>query len=147
MTRFRMAILAAVVTFIAAAPAAAQSETQQILVSQLEAATALMENDGFRPYTEFGYGRLGEDGKAVFTLVLEGGRSYAILGVCDEDCDDLDLELAEVDGNVVDSDFELDDVPIVTVDVPYGATFNLSVIMAACDASWCGYGIGVFARE
>ena len=50
-------------------------------------------------------------------LLVVGGTSYQIVGVCDTDCSDLDLVLYDRDGEPVAEDILPDDVPIIEVTV------------------------------
>src|SRR5688500_127741 len=57
-------------------------------------------------------GSLSDDQSQSVTVQLEAGTTYAILGVCDEDCSDVDLSLY-AGSTLIDSDVALDDYPIV----------------------------------
>lgn len=85
----------------------------------------------------------GED--ATVTLELARGQSYTIMGACDTDCEDLDLTLY-AGSDEIDSDLELDDFPVVEVNVDRAGTFRVEVTMADCDTEPCRYGIGVWSR-
>ena len=77
------------------------------------------------------------------TVDLEAGTTYAILGVCDEDCSDLDLRLYGANG-LIDSDVAMDDFPIVRVTTTQSGTFRIEVVMASCSVDPCRYGLGVY---
>jgi hypothetical protein len=125
-----------------AAPAHAQP---QIIRTQLDSASVLMRNEGFRLQDDIVSGDLREGEDEEFELELEGGKTYIIVGVCDGDCSDLDMALTTSGGDDVDSDFEEDDVPMVMVEVPSNATYHLRVQMATCSVEPCAFGVGVFA--
>ncbi len=125
-----------------AAPAAAQPS---VVTTQLDSAVTLMSTQGFAKQDEFVTGNLQQGEDSEFELQLEAGKTYIIVGVCDGDCSDLDMALTTASGEDVSSDYEEDDVPMVTVEVPRNATYNLMVRMAACSVEPCGYGVGVFA--
>lgn len=93
-------------------------------------------------------GSLAEGEVETVKAVLQGGASYTILGVCDNDCADLDLRLRSRNGNVLDADIETDDFPLVqaTVAGDGSITFDLEVIMASCSVEPCRYGVAVFER-
>jgi hypothetical protein len=66
------------------------------------------------------------------TYVLTG-QFYAnetIFGVCDDDCNDLDINLYDLTGTLISSDTLTDDLPVVVA--PYEGTFNVEVIMTSC---------------
>jgi hypothetical protein len=135
-----LAALGAALLF--AAPAAAQP---QIIRTQLDSAGVLMSGNGFRLQDDIVSGDLRTGQDEQFELELEGGKTYIIVGVCDGDCSDLDMALTTAAGADVSSDFQDDDVPMVTVEVERGATYNLMVRMAACSVEPCAFGVGVFA--
>ena len=50
---------------------------------------------------------------AYYLTELEPNTSYLIVGVCDGDCDDLDLQLDDPAGDTLDTDIEDDDAPVL----------------------------------
>ena len=68
------------------------------------------------------------------------------MGVCDEDCQDLDLELYDGYGNLISQDDSVDDAPVVEVSVVQGGAFTLRVMMYECTEDPCYYGFGVFGN-
>ncbi len=130
-----------------AAPASAQPGIDPTVRIQLDSAVSLMRGQGFAQQGPFHSGALGDGGEAVVRLDLRGGTTYMIMAVCDGDCSDLDLRLTDASGTEVDSDFELDDVPIVTAEVARNGAYQLTVGMAACSVEPCGYGVAVFAQR
>ena len=80
------------------------------------------------------------------TVNLQGGTSYALVGVCDEDCQDLDLRLYDENGNLVSSDNTSDDTPVVSVTPSWSGQFQVKATMYECSTSYCYYGVGVFSR-
>lgn len=81
-----------------------------------------------------------------YTVNLRSGISYAIVAVCDEDCSDLDLGLYDSRGNLVASDTDDDDLPVVQVNPRWTGKFTIRTKMAQCSSNPCYYGVGVFAR-
>lgn len=82
----------------------------------------------------------------TLNINLRSGTSYAFVGVCDEDCRDIDLQVYDENGNLVDSDTDTDDYPMVRVNPRWSGRFRVKVTMANCTASTCYYGVGVFGR-
>jgi hypothetical protein len=137
--------LAAVCTVAGfASPAAAQDP---VLRTQLDASVATMRAEGFTQQGAFRFGRLNDGGTETLRIDLMGGHSYIVVGVCDTDCDDLDLMLRNAAGTEIDSDYEVDDVPVVAAEVARNGTYQLTVSMASCSIEPCGYGIAVFAQR
>jgi hypothetical protein len=131
---------------LAAALGAQDSRWQRQVSTQLSRYSDLLADRGYARTHDIVHGSLDDDKSESFTLELDAGRSYALLGVCDEDCSDLDLRLFDADGNEVDSDIETDDYPVVEVRPARTARFRVKVIMAACSTSPCFYGVAVYAN-
>jgi hypothetical protein len=91
-------------------------------------------------------GDLGRGGEDDITLNLRRGVNYVIVGVCDDDCRDIDLGLYDDNGNLVSSDIQRDDFPVIKVRPRWNARFTIRVIMANCSNAPCRYGIGAFGK-
>lgn len=118
-----------------------------LVQTQLERAAGLMGTQGFAMEGAVRPGALADGTQELVSLELRGGREYVVVGACDGDCSDLDLALVGPDGEAVGSDYERDDVPMVSASAARGGTYRLTVSMAACSADPCGYGVAVFARQ
>lgn len=128
-------------------PARAQSDEWVAQVRrQLQAAGHRLEGSGYSMTHEIFTGSLNNGANEFVAVPLDIGMSYELIGTCDTDCSDLDLVLFDPDGNQVDSDVQLDDVPIVSVSPRRSGTYRVKVIMAKCTAEPCRYGIGVFGK-
>lgn len=132
--------LAAAAAALLSTPAQAQPA---IITTQLDSAVVLMRAQGFTPADEPVHGTLAEGADEEFELDLESGTNYFVVGVCDGDCSDLDLVLTNSSGEEVESDRELDDVPMLAIEGQSGS-FVLSVQMATCSVEPCHYGVRVF---
>jgi len=82
----------------------------------------------------------------VRTLTLQGGVQYAILAVCDELCDDVDLRLLDPSGNVVARDTRDDDTAVVQFTAPVTGEYRLQVPVFICGAERCAWGGQVLRR-
>jgi len=82
-------------------------------------------------------------------IPLDASVNYSIIGVCDEDCTDLDFVLYDDNGNEIGINREVDSFPIVQVIPKWSATFNLQVDidMYQCNNQPCYFGVGVFAEN
>jgi hypothetical protein len=96
---------------------------------------------------DFVSGRLDEAGTEWIDIELPAGYTYHILGVCDHDCFDLDLELYTTNNVLLNSDVETDDYPLVSVTPAERAIYRVKVIMANCSSAPCRYGLGVYRSE
>lgn len=87
-----------------------------------------------------------DDGESEdFWINLDGGDNYAIVGVCDNDCSDIDLEVFDSNGNSLDSDYQVDDAPVLEFTAPRSGRYRIHVYMATCDVNPCYYGVGTYA--
>jgi hypothetical protein len=102
---------------------------------------------GYEQTHETQIGSLHDNENDSFTLTLHAGKKYALIGVCDNDCKDLDLVLYDADGNQVDADLQKDDYPLVQVTPTETQRYRVKVIMADCQTSPCWYGIGVYGKD
>jgi hypothetical protein len=125
------------------APLSAQNEYEEQVLAQLEVAAEFFIDNGYEPLV-WDSGSLRDDARQQFTVTLEEGMSYALVGVCDEDCSDLDLGLFDGEGLLVVEDTEIDDAPLIEFTVTQGGDFTLDVTMYECSVEPCYYGIAVF---
>ena len=84
--------------------------------------------------------------KFSIRLELYGNVPYAMIGVCDRDCYQMDLVLYDENWQQIDADRRRDDYPVVQVTPAWTGRFYLVVTIPACVARDCVFGVGVFAR-
>jgi hypothetical protein len=101
---------------------------------------------GYHPTHEPFISEIGNGGYDDIEVNLQKGQSYAMTGSCDQDCGDLDLEIYDDNGNLIDSDIELDDFPILSVQPRWNAHFTIRAKMEHCSNAPCRYGIGIFGK-
>jgi hypothetical protein len=144
----RRVILPCLVAAALLAPAAAtaQNQWQQTVRNQVGQHGDFLSGRGYTMSGDVYDGKLNADSFEDLTITLRPGTSYAFMGVCDEDCHDIDLRLYDPDGDEVDSDIRSDDWPIVTVTPGFKGTYRVRVVMASCSRNPCFYGIGVFTK-
>jgi hypothetical protein len=106
------------------------------------AAAARVEHDVEQPYL----GQLREGQNTSWTVRLNAGTEYRIVGVCDNDCSDVDLKLFNPAGTMVDEDIETDDVPVLSITPPATREYTIRAIMATCSVNPCRFGVGYFGR-
>ena len=114
---------------------------------QLAKAAQKLGRDGFVLTHQIHSGELGPNQEEDVAVELDRGRGYLIIGVCDNDCKDVDLRLLNASGREIDKDVERDDYPAVAIDVTETQTYTVRASMAACSAPPCRYGFGVFTRD
>lgn len=145
----RLHIVAAAVAAIAsttafAAPALAQTGDALLnsLFSELEASFVA---NGQRLTRVADLRNSIEDGGNRGDIVrLDGGRSYWVIGVCDEDCSDFDVIVRDTNGNTVGSDTLTDDSPVVQLSGVRGGGYQISSVMADCAVNPCKTAVRIY---
>jgi len=142
------AFLACLVGAALLAPTAARAQNQweRTVRTQVRQHSQFLTDRGYGMSGDVFQGKLDSHESEYLTITLHPGTSYSFLGVCDEDCSDIDLRLFDPDGNEVDSDVGTDDWPIVKVTPSMSGKYQVKVIMASCSSNPCYYGIGVFTK-
>lgn len=139
-----LALLAGLV--LLPATAVAQSTWTRQVQDQLDVAGDVLRPDGYTLVGEPHIDTLDDEMSEDFNVTLEAGVKYMLVGVCDNDCPDIDLRLLDSSGSEVDSDYEEDAFPMVEVTPTRTASYQVHVYMADCSTGTCFYGVGVFAQ-
>jgi hypothetical protein len=130
------------------APSSAQKPTTANQVwDQLQGrAHTLATNNGYTTWFFYMVGTLNKGGSGDWGLKLYKGRSYFIVGVCDNDCPDVDLALEDVDGFEIASDTAADDLPVIRFTPSATDDYWVVPKMHDCRAEPCAYGILVLGK-
>ncbi len=120
-----------------------QNQYEQQVLQQLRDASFVFTDMGYTPVISGG-GNLEQGSSETYDVPVQAGATYAIVGVCDQDCGDLDLALYDPYGNLVSYDQTDDDAPVVEVTATSGGTFTLQVTMFQCSDNPCYYGVGLY---
>lgn len=149
MPRFAVLVPALLLVFTQAAYS--QSSYRTILEAQLDAVQDRMSTEGYRPdtkaaFTDMIVGVLAAGAEVGLEIELASAVEYMIMGVCDADCDDLDLVLTDPDGNEITSDALNDAYPVLLFTAPAGGAYILWVTMYDCSVSPCSFGYKVFRK-
>ncbi len=91
-------------------------------------------------------GSLDEGATINYTFQLVAGRSYTILGVCDNDCSDLDITLYDPGGNEVAEDVLTDDKPVASHTARRSGRYRATVTMASCSTGACFYAVAAYGN-
>lgn len=89
-------------------------------------------------------GSLSNGASHTVDVRLQSGERYGIIGGCDQDCSDLDLEITDQSGNSLDSDYLGDDFPMLEVSASYTGTYRMRVSMPSCSVNPCYYSYIVY---
>lgn len=132
--------LAALIASIA--PVSATS-VQDVIGQLFDKANEIYTGKGYAPTGWERRGTLGQGKEQLIQVTFSGAGSYQLIGVCDTDCKNLDIQLLDANGKEVTKDVEDDDFPIVGVEA--SGTYTARVTMVACAGS-CAFGVKAFAK-
>ena len=138
--------VALAVALLSPTAGAQQGGWRDVLEQRLKSAAQSMTDRGYELTRVLQIDSLSDQDNAFFTVTLHAGTAYAMVGVCDSDCRDLDLALYDAAGTEVDADAERDDVPIVRVTPSETMRYRIKVIMANCQRNPCRYEIGAYGK-
>ena len=80
--------------------------------------------------------------------IWSAARTYRIVGACDDDCSNLDLELIDVStGGVVASDMLQDDFPVVDFTPQANGRYIVRLLMQTCTVAPCFAGARVLTGK
>lgn len=144
--RFSLSAALLLISALAATPAAQDQFVRQVR-AQLDKVGQNLAKQGFELTTQIHTGELDDERNEEVSVRLRAGVRYAIVGVCDADCDDLDIVLYNASGREVAADTGDDDVPVVEIQPEQDGTFMARAVMASCNANPCHYGLGLFASS
>ncbi|MBI1250855.1 MAG: TIR domain-containing protein [Alphaproteobacteria bacterium] len=118
------------------------------LTGQINEVTQLLSQQGFQPIGQPFFGGLRDDAQErIPPTNLEQGGDYRIVGVCDNDCSDLDLSLRDENNNEIATDTSTDDHPVVSSQPQWTGPFHVDVTMYQCNhAQGCYYALMLYGR-
>jgi hypothetical protein len=140
-------LLAAALGVVVSTSTSAQNTYQQQITRQLTNAANILTPRGYTADRAPVMGNLNASNQESVLMNLNAGVQYAILGVCDNDCRDVDLRVYDPLGNSVGEDVATDDTPVVEFVASTSGQYRVTVIMAACNQNPCYYGVQVFLRS
>jgi hypothetical protein len=148
MKRIAFALTAVAGLFLTttAASPAPQDEWVAQVRRQLQQYGRAVESRGYSLSHQILTGSLDNGESEMVSVRLNIGTLYQIMGACDNDCTDLDLTLYNAAGTEIDSDLQVDDYPVVSVEPGRTQSYRVKVTMARCSAEPCRYGIGIFGK-
>jgi len=121
------------------------SEWASLAQRLFEAAGTKFAERGYGPTSFTHSGQLNNNASDRFPVHLSGQQTQ-ILGACDNDCKNIDMQLLDSRGNVVGEDVENDDFPIVSTSNQSG-DYTIVVKMVSCAAAPCHYAVKMWAKQ
>jgi hypothetical protein len=119
----------------ATAPAGGDN-AQQIILAQLQQAQTFMTQQGYQQGQTWN-----------IPVDLAAGVDYSMVGVCDRDCNDLDIALFDQSGQILAQDTSTDDHPVVNVSPAMPGRYMMQVRMYRCNVAPCYYAVALFGRQ
>jgi antitoxin component YwqK of YwqJK toxin-antitoxin module len=128
--------------------ATASDDLDESLLAQLGSYFSDIENANedvsIGPMFHSFLGDLSESGRETVSLTFPENERLLFYGVCDNDCEDLDLVVKDAAGNVLAEDTLDDSFPqTVLTTGSGGTTVQVEVSMAKCTVEPCYYAVGV----
>ena len=124
----------------------AQNPYEQQILGRLGQAENAFSAQGFQQLAQPMSGQLPQGQYQNIPVTLTAGAEYRIIGVCDDDCGDLDLFLYDQNNNVVSQDNAVDATPIVSAVPQWNGPFTVQAVMHNCRISPCYYALAVYGR-
>ncbi len=88
-------------------------------------------------------GMLNTDEAASFQTTLTQGTSYAIVGVCDDDCSRLQLTLVKPGGSEIAKERNSESLPALHFTPQATLSYGIRVVMEGCHWNPCWYAVAV----
>ena len=142
---FKRTWIAAALLVSVAVPASAMA--RDAIDELLAKATEKYQDRG---YSDAGWtqrGSLAQGEERTLTVTLQAGESYQLIGMCDQECSNLDAALLDSGGNVVSSDTQADDFPIVGITPQASGTYTVKLQMVTCSGGGCAFGARLFRKN
>jgi hypothetical protein len=143
----KAAVALIALAFVAGATASAQPALQDFLTQQLDNREGQNADDGYARVVGPLTGALASSRAAQHALNnLRVGRQIRIVGVCDQNCDDLDLRVIDPQGQIVALDTRGNNHPVIDMSAETFGTHTIEVGMIDCRAPRCRYAVNVYTR-
>ena len=97
----------------------------------------------FAPFS----GDLTPDDSATLTFTVGSAREYTLIGACDNECGDLDLELYAPGGKLVAKHRGRSITPTLRAYLRPGVKYELDVNLSSCADAVCSYAVGIYRRR
>lgn len=105
--------------------------------------------EGMRTAPEFIDGIAGlQPGEAArWRVNLQANRRYRIIGACDHDCSNIDIELLDASGRVVAADALPDNYPLVAYAPGVSGIHEIKLVLQGCRLAPCYAGARILSTE
>jgi hypothetical protein len=119
---------------------------ERVVAEQLVTLAQRLRAEEFAATDDNHFAAIPTDSIDHVAMELEPGF-YRAIAVCDQDCSDIDLQVSDDEGEVLDTDILEDDVPIVDFLAHEAGTFHFAVQVVKCTTETCFYGLQVYRKD
>jgi len=146
-TLVRAVLLAVALAGFSPEGASAQGNRwERRVADELRRAGGTLRFKGFARPQATRIGPLNNEESESFAVTLEAGVSYALIGVCDNDCSRLELVLATATRSELAAARASENVPFLQFTPRQTMSYRVKAVMAACRMNPCWYGVGVYGK-
>ncbi len=141
-------ILGAGMLAMLATPAAAQNSYERVVIALLTLQHRYedFQRDSFADWTG-ALRHIDQNRQVEQSYELQAGTTYRIVGSCDSDCSNMDMEVFGPDGRMVGDNRLPDDRPFVEITPETTGTYRVHPWVVTCRARPCYGGIRVLKRQ
>lgn len=120
----------------------------QVVCQVMTQAEALDRMGKYERVSDFGMiGRIKTNMPVAASVInLTAGRDYIFAGACDSDCTDLDIHIMDTNGDIVASDTDSDDNPMVRYSPSQSGKFAVIPKLATCSVRQCAYAVLAYEK-
>jgi hypothetical protein len=129
-----------------AGPAPSGDSPQAIILAQLQQAQAALAQQGFQLIGQPYSGSLQQGQSWNVPTQMATGYEYRVIGVCDRDCNDLDLLLFDANGAPLTQDRSTSSQPVIGIQPAYSGNYTIQVQMYNCAVAPCYYALALYGR-
>jgi hypothetical protein len=127
-------------------PQAGQNVYEQQILQRLGQVEQALAAQGFQQVSPPVTGQLGVGQTQNWPVTMSVGYEYQIVGVCDNDCGNIDLAVYDENNTLVASDVLADATPIATIAPRWTGAFTAQAVMQHCTVQPCYYALVLYGR-
>lgn len=126
---------------------AGQNDYQQQILQRLGQVEQALVSQGFQQVSQPVTGQLNVGATQNWPLTMSAGYEYRIVGVCDNDCGNIDLVVFDENNVQVAQDVLADATPVAIVAPNWTGAFTAQAVMQHCTVQPCYYALVLYGRQ
>jgi hypothetical protein len=123
-----------------------QNQYEQQILQRLGQVEQALSAQGFQQVSPPVTGQLGAGQTQNWPMTMSVGYEYQMVGVCDNDCGNIDLAVYDENSVLVASDVLADATPIATIAPRWTGAFTAQAVMQNCTVQPCYYALVLYGR-